>query len=742
MNLPLLSAAAEPQPVDDLLQRIFVESKDASRIEWSIDNSLSEGGEDTFTTECDGRQLVVRGSSVTAVCTGVHWWLQHALGASVSWTQHRLRLPRRLPKTTREMRRASVPLRYYLNFCTHSYTMAFWDWQRWEQEIDWMALHGVNMPLVITGFECVWKEVLSDTSLQLPRDIADHFLTGPAYFGWFFMNNMTGWGGPLPDTWYRQRLELARRIFRRMSELGMKPVIPGFVGMWPGAANGEQHEGIVDGGRWCGFERPAFVKDTLLMRKLGKRYYATVNRLFGDVLRTHYYAIDPFHEGAIPHGVEKPEACIRAMWDALTAHDTDAIWVAQHWQTNPLTCLTHVVPRHRLVILDLHGESNPDVVCSGNRTLANGEPHDWVWCMLNNYGGNVGLFGRAEQTLATFQQALRRDRSTGEHALVGIGTIPEGIENNPMLFDMVYALPWEQDSVTLETWTRDWVRMRYGVDEQLQAKEHKTLNEAWLLLLHSVYACPSPRQQGTTESVFLMRPANRIGSVSTWAYSSWYWRPEDVRQAAELMLSVASLLRRSEHFRYDLVDIVRQVVADEGKRVLEVALNEQLPATERQAARDRFLALLRLQDRLLGTRREFRLETWLQAARALGMNSAESDLYERNARMLITTWADREQCDNGHLHDYANREWNGLLTAYYLPRWQAYFDANPLTPSQSTSQSAVDWFGAYEWPFASGQERSGKPLGAFANSLTRNENSPTRLDEIALAREAMNYVRE
>lgn len=35
--------------------------------------------------------------------------------------------------------KAALKWRYYLNTCTHSYTMAFWDWPRWEREIDWYA---------------------------------------------------------------------------------------------------------------------------------------------------------------------------------------------------------------------------------------------------------------------------------------------------------------------------------------------------------------------------------------------------------------------------------------------------------------------------------------------------------------------------------------------------------------------------------------------------------------------------
>ena len=26
-----------------------------------------------------------------------------------------------------------------------------WDWERWEREIDWMALNGINLPLAFTG---------------------------------------------------------------------------------------------------------------------------------------------------------------------------------------------------------------------------------------------------------------------------------------------------------------------------------------------------------------------------------------------------------------------------------------------------------------------------------------------------------------------------------------------------------------------------------------------------------------
>lgn len=38
-------------------------------------------------------------------------------------------------------------------------TFVWWNWERWEKEIDWMALQGINLPLAFTGQEAIWKKV-------------------------------------------------------------------------------------------------------------------------------------------------------------------------------------------------------------------------------------------------------------------------------------------------------------------------------------------------------------------------------------------------------------------------------------------------------------------------------------------------------------------------------------------------------------------------------------------------------
>ena len=144
---------------------------------------------------------------------------------------------------------------------------------------------------------------------------------------------------------------------------------------------------------------------------------------------------------------------------------------------------------------------------------------------------------------------------------------------------------------------------------------------------------------------------------------------------------------------YDMVDVVRQVTADKGR---EVAARFSKAAREgdREAYRresEKFLELIRLQDELLGTVPDFHLGRWLDRALKLSDDSAERNNYNFNARVQITTWGSRQPSERGKLHDYAHREWQGLLADYYLPRWQHWFDWR-LSNWGSDPQSAPDAF--------------------------------------------------
>jgi len=78
----------------------------------------------------------------------------------IYWTGSRLgQISAQLPPVGQNIsRQAIVPWRYHFNtgtspllislmVVTFSYTTVWWGWDEWEQMLDWMALHGINLPL-------------------------------------------------------------------------------------------------------------------------------------------------------------------------------------------------------------------------------------------------------------------------------------------------------------------------------------------------------------------------------------------------------------------------------------------------------------------------------------------------------------------------------------------------------------------------------------------------------------------
>ena len=141
--------AAVANPVDDMLERI---DNGASR---KFKTVLVRSDHDFFELDQSGSKVVVRGNSWVNIATGINWYLKYYAGIHLTWNNMKASLPEKLPAVKNmERHETDLSLRYDFNYCTFSYSMAFWDWDRWQQEIDWMALHGVNLPLAIVGEEC------------------------------------------------------------------------------------------------------------------------------------------------------------------------------------------------------------------------------------------------------------------------------------------------------------------------------------------------------------------------------------------------------------------------------------------------------------------------------------------------------------------------------------------------------------------------------------------------------------
>ena len=611
-------------PVNGLLERIDSGASKKFIIQ------VKKGQSDFFELDQKGDKVVIRGNNYVNIATGLNWYLKYYAGIHLSWNGMTAKLPESLPKVSTPVRKeTNLSLRYDFNYCTYSYTMAFWDWERWEKEIDWMALHGINLPLAVVGQECVWKNMLE--KLGYSKEEINKFIAGPAFLAWWAMNNLEGWGGPNPDSWYTQQEALQKKILKRMREYGIEPVFPGYSGMVPHDANKKLGLNVTEPALWNGFTRPAFLLPTdSRFNEIASLYYKELEKLFG---KANYYSMDPFHELEDAGSVDF-DAAGKAVLKAMKDVNPKATWVTQGWTENP----------------------RPEMI----KNLNNGD------ILIENFGGNVGLHGRMDQLLNNFY--LTKNNPLAAH-LKGIGLTMEGSENNPVMFELMCELPWRPEKFTKEEWLKDYLFARYGVRDE-------KITQAWSILADGIYNCPfGNNQQGPHESIFCGRPGLNNFQASSWSKMQNYYDPTSTEAAARLMLEVADKYKGNNNFEYDLVDIVRQSLSDRGRIVYNQTIADFKSFDKKSFAAhsQEFLNILLAQNRLLGTRSEFRVGRWIEQARNLGTTPEEKDLYEWNARVQITTWGNRVCANDGGLRDYAHKEWNGLLKDFYYKRWAAYW---------------------------------------------------------------------
>ncbi|WP_211240021.1 alpha-N-acetylglucosaminidase TIM-barrel domain-containing protein, partial [Promicromonospora kroppenstedtii] len=410
-------------------------------------------------------------------------------------------------------------VRYYLNVVTFGYSTSFWGWDRWEREIDWMALHGVTHPLMLVAHEAVLAETFRRAGLP-DAEVAE-WIGGAAHFPWTFMGGMHSFGGPLPARWAERRVDLARRILARMHELGMTPVLPGFGGHVPpslagaGAASGGYRKDDTSGDdtngdgtdgydeiEWQGWHIPLLHPESARFQDLHTTFGRVQRELLGP--GTGFYAVDPYIESVPPSDdVDHLRSAGRGTYRALAAAAQDAgepepVWVLQgwpfhykgaFWTPDRVAAYLGDVPVDRTLVLDLWGEHVPLHAA----LLADGAPlagRPWVWCALHNFGGRPALFG----DLA----GLVRDVAAlpdGVPHLRGVGLAPEAIENNEIFYELATDLAWDdapRSPAGLDAWIENFVLTRYGLagswaaGDPMHGAAHMALR-AWHTICSTLY---------------------------------------------------------------------------------------------------------------------------------------------------------------------------------------------------------------------------------------------------------------
>lgn len=606
-------------------------------------------GQDAYEIDAsDDGKVVLRGNNTIALATAYNQYLKQTCHAHVSWFGDQLNLPEQLPLPEKPVKNTiRGKYRVYMNYCTVSYTAAWWDWKHWERELDYMAMNSINMPLSVVGLEAVWYNTL--LKHHFTDEEARRFLAGPAHFAWQWMQNLQSYGGPLPKSWIDKHITLGKQIMDRQLELGMQPIQQGFSGYVPRELKEKYPDAQIRlQPSWCGFKGAAQLDPTdSLFQVFGRDFLEEEKKLFG----AHgVYAADPFHESKPP--VDTPEylaAVGQAIHRLLKDFDPQAIWAMQGWSLREP--IVKAVPPSDLVILDLNGAlSQRDSAAWGYPLVAGN---------LHNFGGRINLHGDL-RLIAGNPYAHANAKNPN---VCGSGLFMEAIEQNPVYYDLAFEMPLHPDSVPIGPWLADYAWRRYGAQSE-------AASQAWMCLLEGPYR---PGTNGTERSsIIAARPALNVKKSGPNAGLGIPYDPQLLIEAEGLLLADSARLKHSKPYRFDIVDVQRQLMSNLGQAIHRKAA-EAFRQKDKEAFAlhsTRFLEMLDDVDALLRTRMEFNFDRWLTQARAWGDTEEEKDLLERDATALLTIWGGD---GDPFIFDYAWREWTGLIENYYRQRWAKFY---------------------------------------------------------------------
>jgi alpha-N-acetylglucosaminidase len=593
-------------------------------------------------------KLIIKGNSAIALCQGFYNYLKTSDQGMITWSGKNLQIKSFWKPVPYKHTVSPYRYHYYMNVVTHGYSTAYWSWDRWQRELDWMALHGMDMLMLNNAYEAIMSRVFQKEGL--PDTAISSFFPGPSFQPWNRMGNITGWDGPPPPSWYIKQIELTHKVLSRMKELGITPVIQSFAGFVPNELSQVYPSAKVTPLTWnssypekyrCGILLPDSGNKALFI-KTGQLFVQEWEKEFG---KGEYYLSDGFNEMKVPRTANESEKDFqnqlseygKVIYQSLYQANDSAVWVMQgwtfgyqreEWNKDRLAALVSKVPDNNTLFLDLANEYNLNFW----KISPNWEYYDdffkkqWIYSFIPNMGGKTAWNG----ILKTYADApITALGNTKKSNLIGFGFAPEGIENNELVYELLSDMGWRNDKIDLDNWLEDYCIQRYG-------GYRPKMKAAFQCFLKSCYGTftDHPRfayQSGENDLTH--------GSVN---------KNPEFFEGVKLFLSCANDLNKSALYQNDAIELTAQYLSLTADSLVHQA--RKLSGRQRTAELNKAYSVL-----------ENRLQSWVSFAKKYGDNAKEQQYYAQDARRIITTWGPG-------VNDYAAKMWSGLIGSYYLPR--------------------------------------------------------------------------
>lgn len=412
--------------------------------------------------------------------------------------------------------------RVWLDYITYSNSMWTWQWDKWEKELDFMAMRGINLALNVVGNDAVLFNTLVNVGLS--ERSAGYFLSGPAFFAWQMTGKLDSYLPRNDISNYEKQLELARKIHIRMTQLGIDPIMSTF--------NGQISQKIIKlfgkvkhykQEQWNTFPSTQKIdildeRFKILMREymffqeehIGKAHYYMCNYFCNfnhKADKSKYISpLAPEFERILNFCVEDERPCVVFPSDGYNRH------------------FASVLKKCDVLVLDLDGTMF--------EATNHFDSHDCVIGNSHNNSPHESLRGDLKG-LSKNEYAVMKEKYPN---VVGVGFFPESLEQNPIYHEMMFDVMTENGELPLRSWMDDYIKRRY---KSLSPE----IKEAYEILLNTCYS----EENGKTDvgSTLCSRP------VADLRHTAFFDRIEVTYDNKDLLKAI-KLLIKSEIKSYDM----------------------------------------------------------------------------------------------------------------------------------------------------------------------------------------------
>lgn len=591
-----------------------------------------DGEYDCFEIYTENGKIVLAGNSKLSIAMAYYRYLNEYCGVVITNGDYDISTLGTSPLPTKKISFTVMQkIRARTSYETFALEGNYWGFDRWEKEIDFMAMHGINTPLQPVGFDGVLFKVLSDFGLD--EKLCLEFSSGPAFIMRQLTGNVAGFNTVNSKDYLERKIYIGKKITEREKELGMSPVFPAALPSVPFSLRRKYIKmDIFKAPLWYNLPPIFFIKsDNAFFEIFNDRFLKKQREFLGD---TKSYFFEPLYD------VDQKgyNSYLSSLGESLSSvlHDFDPEAV----------CYTHASAVNPEFFKEISGKKFIFIDDIGGSPMLEGKRY--ITAVKGNTYGRTALCG-------DINKLCRCPFAEDENSL-GTALELDTFRENPLYCAAALKAVSSNEPFDCDAFIADYAKKRYKTDAYT-AEIIKLKNLCY-------------RTDTTLGSIICARPTTKTEHTAPFDTLK---KDYDYRELFEIAKNILeNSERKNDALRADVQSILRQSLSD-------FAYPVYLKATEFfyeknvknfEQASNLFLEICEDLDRLLKTREETNFSTKYEEAHSLGETKDEREKIDINFLLLHTIWG---PFDHSILYDIAWAEWGGLVKDYYAKRWFMYF---------------------------------------------------------------------